>query len=239
MNCLMIISYDGSKFYGFQRLNDLTSVQKTLEEALCKICKTDVIVKGAGRTDRGVHAYGQCVSFKVNINITLEGLKDALNSMIKPYIYVKDIIEVDEGFHARFSVVNKEYIYKINIGEYNPLLSDYVYQCEYQLNVEKMKEVSKLYLGGHNFHNFVSGERDNHDAIINSIDFKMEDDILNIIFNGKSFYRYMVRNLVGMMIEVGRGKEDIKKVEEMLNTKKEMFGFTAPSCGLYLNKINY
>ena len=239
MNCLMIISYDGSKFYGFQRLNDLTSVQKTLEEALCKICKTDVVVKGAGRTDRGVHAYGQCVSFKVNINITLEGLKDALNSMIKPYIYVKDIIEVDEGFHARFSVVNKEYIYKINIGEYNPLLSDYVYQCEYQLNVEKMKEVSKLYLGGHNFHNFVSGERDNHDAIINSIDFKMEDDILNIIFNGKSFYRYMVRNLVGMMIEVGRGKEDIKKVEEMLNTKKEMFGFTAPSCGLYLNKINY
>lgn len=239
MNCLMIISYDGSKFYGFQRLNDLTSVQKTLEEALCKICKTDVVVKGAGRTDRGVHAYGQCVSFKVNINITLEGLKDALNSMIKPYIYVKDIIEVDEGFHARFSVVDKEYIYKINIGEYNPLLSDYVYQCEYQLNVEKMKEVSKLYLGGHNFHNFVSGERDNYDAIINSIDFKMEDDILNIIFNGKSFYRYMVRNLVGMMIEVGRGKEDIKKVEEMLNTKKEMFGFTAPSCGLYLNKINY
>ncbi len=239
MNCLMIISYDGSKFYGFQRLNDLTSVQKTLEEALCKICKTDVVVKGAGRTDRGVHAYGQCVSFKVNIDITLEGLKDALNSMIKPYIYVKDIIEVDEGFHARFSVVDKEYIYKINIGEYNPLLSDYVYQCEYQLNVEKMKEVSKLYLGGHNFHNFVSGERDNYDAIINSIDFKMEDDILNIIFNGKSFYRYMVRNLVGMMIEVGRGKEDIKKVEEMLNTKKEMFGFTAPSCGLYLNKINY
>ncbi len=239
MNCLMIISYDGSKFYGFQRLNDLTSVQKTLEEALCKICKTDVVVKGAGRTDRGVHAYGQCVSFKVNIDITLEGLKDALNSMIKPYIYVKDIIEVDEGFHARFSVVDKEYIYKINIGEYNPLLSDYVYQCEYQLNVEKMKEVSKLYLGGHNFHNFVSGERDNYDAIINSIVFKMEDNILNIIFNGKSFYRYMVRNLVGMMIEVGRGKEDIKKVEEMLNTKKEMFGFTAPSCGLYLNKINY
>jgi tRNA pseudouridine38-40 synthase len=235
----MIISYDGSKFYGFQRLNDLTSVQKTLEEALCKICKTDVVVKGAGRTDRGVHAYGQCVSFKVNIDITLEGLKDALNSMIKPYIYVKDIIEVDEGFHARFSVVDKEYIYKINIGEYNPLLSDYVYQCEYQLNVEKMKEVSKLYLGGHNFHNFVSGERDNYDAIINSIVFKMEDNILNIIFNGKSFYRYMVRNLVGMMIEVGRGKEDIKKVEEMLNTKKEMFGFTAPSCGLYLNKINY
>ena len=79
MNCLMVISYDGSKFYGFQRLNDLSSVQKTLEEALSRICKSDVIVKGAGRTDRGVHAYGQCVSFKVDIDITLEGLKEALN----------------------------------------------------------------------------------------------------------------------------------------------------------------
>ena len=83
MNCLMIISYDGSKFYGFQRLNDLTSVQKTLEEALCKICKTDVVVKGAGRTDRGVHAYGQCVSFKVNIDITLEGY---LEELVRPTI---------------------------------------------------------------------------------------------------------------------------------------------------------
>ena len=102
-----------------------------------------------------------------------------------------------------------------------------------------MKEVANLYLGGHNFHNFVSGERDNYDAIINSIEFEMENDILNIIFNGKSFYRYMVRNLVGMMIEVGRGKEDIRRVEEMLNTEEETFGFTAPACGLYLNKINY
>lgn len=239
MNYLMVISYDGSKFYGFQRLNDLDSVQKKIEEALSIINKKEVVVKGAGRTDRGVHAYGQCVSFKLDIDITLVGLKEALNSMVKPYIFIKDIIEVDEEFHARFSVVNKEYIYKINLGEFNPILSDYVYQCEYKLDIDKMKEVAKLYEGIHNFHNFVSGERDNYEAIINNIEFNVENGILNITFSGKSFYRYMVRNLVGMMIEVSRGKDDIHKVEEMLNTDEELFGFTAPACGLYLNKINY
>lgn len=239
MNCMMIVAYDGSKFYGFQRLNELASVQKVLEDALSKICKHEVVVKGAGRTDRGVHANGQCVSFEIDIDITLAGLQDALNSIIKPYIYVKEVYEVDDDFHARFSVVDKEYIYKINLGEYNPLLADYVYQCEYKLDVDKMREVSKLYLGVHNFHNFVSGERDNYDAIINNIEFKMDNDILNIIFNGKSFYRYMVRNLVGMMIEVGRGKEDIQRVKDMLNSDEELFGFTAPACGLYLNRINY
>ena len=235
----MTVAYDGSKFFGFQRLNDLPSVQKVLEEALSKINKSEVTIKGAGRTDRGVHANGQCVSFKMDISITVDGLKEAINSMVKPYVYIKDIKEVDENFHARFNVVNKEYIYKINIGEYNPLLSDYVYQCEYDLDIDKMKEVSNLYLGVHDFHNFVSGERDNYDAIINSIEFSVDENILSIKFNGKSFYRYMVRNLVGMMIEVGRGKEDISKVSEMLNSEEEMFGFTAPACGLYLNNINY
>ena len=102
-----------------------------------------------------------------------------------------------------------------------------------------MKEVAKLYLGVHDFHNFVSGERDNYECIIYDIDFKEKDNILNIIFEGKSFYRYMVRNLVGMMIDVARGKEEISKVEEMLNSIDEIHGYTAPACGLYLEDIEY
>lgn len=239
MNYVITISYDGSKFFGFQRLNENLSVQKTLEEALTKINKQSVEIKGAGRTDRGVHAYGQCVSFKLNINITEEGLRYALNSLIKPYIYVKEVKVIDENFHARFSVVKKKYIYKINLGEYNPLFADYVYQCEYDLDIDKMKEVANLYVGIHDFHNFVSGKRDDYTCIIYDIRFIHDGDILNIEFEGKSFYRYMVRNLVGMMIEVGRGKSDISKVVKMLNSDSEITGYTASSCGLYLEKVEY
>lgn len=239
MNYLMTISYDGSKFWGFQRLNEENSIQKCLENALSKINKKEVVVKGAGRTDRGVHANGQCVSFKLDIKIENDGLKKALNSILKPYIYVKEIEVVDDNFHARFNVLRKKYIYKINLGEYNPLLSDYVYQTEYKLDIKKMREVADLYLGVHNFHNFVSGERIDSTAIIYDIEFIREGDILNISFIGKSFYRYMVRNLVGMMIEVGRGKEEIVKVVEMLDSTDEINGYTAPACGLYLDKIEY
>ena len=239
MNYVIEVSYDGSKFYGFQRLNDEPSVQKYIEEALCKINKNPVSIKGAGRTDRGVHANGQCVSFKLDINIDEMGLKKALNSLLKPYIYVKNVKVVDNDFHARFSVKKKQYVYKINLGEFNPQLEDYVYQSEYILDVEKMKEVSKLYLGVHDFHNFVSGERDDYTCIIQNIEFKRDGDILNIVFEGKSFYRYMVRNLVGMMIEVGRGKDNISKVKKMIESDENITGYTATASGLYLDKIEY
>ena len=239
MNFLIEISYDGSKFYGFQRLNEHLSVQKALEDALFKINKKEVLVKGAGRTDRGVHAYGQCVTFKLDVNIDEDGLMQALNSLLEPYIYVRNVKIVDEDVHARFSVKEKTYRYIINLGEYDPVKADYEYQCHYKLDISKMKDVAKLFLGVHDFHNFVSGERDDYTCIVHSIDFEEVNNKLHIVFKGKSFYRYMVRNLVGAMIEVARGKIDISIIEEMLNTEKEMTTFTAPACGLYLEKIEY
>ncbi len=239
MNYLIKVAYDGSRFYGFQRLNNHDTVQKRIEEALSIINKKDVLIKGAGRTDKGVHALDQGVTFKLDINITEDGLKKALNSLLEPYIYIKDVLEVDEKFHARFSAKCKQYIYKINLGEFNPILSDYVYQSEYKLDLDMIKKVGELYIGVHDFKNFVSGTRDNYEAIIYDIDYEINDDILSIIISGKSFYRYMVRNLVGMMIDVSRGKDNINKVKEMLNNKKEICGYTAPSCGLYLAKVEY
>ena len=239
MSYLIKIAYDGSKFYGFQRLNEEVTVQKTLEEALTKINKKEVVVKGAGRTDRGVHANCQCVSFNLDINIDCDGLKEALNSLVKPYIYVKEVVEVDEDFHARFNVTKKRYVYKINLGEYNPVIQDYVYQSPYELDLDLMREVSKLYLGAHDFRNFVSGERDNYDCIIYDIDFEIKNDILMITFEGKSFYRYMIRNLVGAMIEVARGKISVDYVREMLESMEEKTTFTAPANGLYLDFIDY
>ena len=239
MSYLIKIAYDGSKFFGFQRLNDEVTVQKTLEEALTKINKHTVVIKGAGRTDRGVHANCQCASFSLDVNIDCYGLQKALNSLVEPYIYIKEVIEVSDDFHARFDVVKKRYVYKINLGEYNPIIQDYVYQSPYELDLDMMRAVANLYLGAHDFRNFVSGERDNYDCIIYDIDFDIKNDILSITFEGKSFYRYMVRNLVGAMIEVARGKISIDYVREMLESKEEKTTFTAPANGLYLDFIEY
>ena len=143
MRYLITISYDGSKYYGFQRLNNEKSVQSELEKALSKINKSEVLLKGAGRTDRGVHAYDQKAHFDLDINITPNGLKKAINSLVKPYVYITDCKEVSDEFHARFSVVQKTYVYKINLGEYNPLLNDYVNQEFKDLDIDLMKKASK------------------------------------------------------------------------------------------------
>ncbi len=239
MDYLARISYDGSKFYGFQRLNEEESVQKKIEEALTTINKAKVEIKGAGRTDRGVHAIDQCISFHLDIDINCDGLKKAMNTFVMPYIYVKEVKEVDKDFHARFSVLSKRYIYKINLGEYDPMLADYVLQIPYKLDIDKMREVADIYKGVHDFRNFVSGERDNYECIIYDISFEIKDNILVIEFYGKSFYRYMVRNLVGSMIEVGRGKKKVVDIGNMLDTDEEIVSYTAPACGLYLEKIEY
>ncbi len=240
MHYLISISYDGSKFHGFQRLKDYPTIQKKLEEALTIINKKEVTIKGAGRTDHGVHALDQKASFSLDVNIDPNHLKLALNSLVKPYIYITDVKVVSPNFHARFNTLKKVYVYKINLGKFNPLLEDYTYQPTTKLNIKAMKKCAKLFLGVHNFQNFVSGSRPNYDCIIYSIDFKKKNDIIEITFTGKSFYRYMVRNLVGAMLDVSTNKvtlEDIKEALTKPNIKKQFK--TAIPNGLYLKKIYY
>ena len=240
MRYLISISYDGSKFNGFQRLKENNSVQALIEKALTKINKSKVEIKGAGRTDRGVHASDQKAHFDLDVNITPEGLKKAINSLVKPYVYINDCVQVNDDFHARFLVKEKKYVYKINLGEYNPLLVDYVYQPKEDLDIEAIKQASREFIGIHNFKNFVSGERDNYEAIIYDIKFKKTKKILEIEFTGKSFYRYMVRNLVGALIEVGKHKIDSEYIKKMLKKYNEKQVLpTSPACGLYLISVKY
>lgn len=240
MRYLLTIKYDGSKFNGFQRLNDNDSVQKKLEDALSIIAKSDIKVKGAGRTDRGVHANGQCCHFDANINIDSDKLVYILNNIVRPYISIINCKKVDETFHARHSVKYKHYVYKINLGEFEPLKADYYLQPSYKIDIKMLKKVSKLFVGLHNFKNFVSGKRDNYESIIKNIEVKTKNNILTIDFYGQGFYRYMVRSIVGAMVEVARGNVDIEVVKSMLdnpNVKKTLP--VAPACGLYLEKIWY
>ena len=238
MRIKMIVSYDGSKFNGFQRLNNGSAVQNHIELALSQLYKQEILVKGSGRTDAKVHANYQVVHF--DADKLLDNLKSKLNRLIGPNIIVKKCEVVKDDFHARSSVKKKEYVYKINLGAYQSSLNDYFYQCPFKLDISLMKEASRLFVGKHDFHNFVAGKRDNYFATIHSITFVKIFDKLEIHFIGTGFYRYMVRNLVGALLEVGKCKVSINVVEKMLNNPDEKQTLpTAIPEGLYLNKIWY
>lgn len=240
MRYLMKVSYDGSGFYGFQRLNDYRTVQKVLEEALGVINKGEVLVKGASRTDKGVHAYGQMIHFDIDYDIPADRLMYAVNRILDNDIRVLDCKKVGNDFHARFNVKQKKYVYKINLGDFDCLKSRYFLQVYGKLDIDKMRECAKVFLGCHDFRNFVAGERNNYLMCVEDIKFNMSNDILEIEFLGKSFYRYMVRNMVGAMLEVGMHKKEICDVSKMLDdymVKRQMI--TAPACGLYLMDIEY
>ncbi len=239
MRYLIKFSYDGSKFYGFQRLKGKVCVQSVLENALSIINKKDTVIKGAGRTDRGVHAYGQAASFDLDFDIDSDRLKNALNSIVSPYINVHEVRTVDDNFHARFNVIEKTYIYKIWLGDFNPFLYDYYLMYNKKINKKKLEESAKVLVGAHNFINFVSGQRDNYNMVINSIDIKYLDNEVNIIFRGKSFYRYMIRNLVGAILDYNEGKCDIMKLKKMVSGKELIRLSTAPARGLYLMEVYY
>lgn len=240
MRYLMTISYDGSKYYGFQRLNNENTIQKELETVLSKINKKEVLVKGAGRTDRGVHAYGQKVHFDLDISISPERLINAVNSLLSNYIRVVDCINVGKDFHARFNVKEKTYKYIINLGKNDPIRENYVYNYGYKLDIKSMKKASKYLVGKHSYKVFVSGERDNYNSEIYKVEITLNKDDLVIKFNGKSFYRYMVRNMVGALILVGRGKISIDEFKSMLDSDESKYTYmTVPANGLYLESIKY
>lgn len=243
MRYLITFSYDGSKYKGYQKQPGEITVQGELERVLTVINgNVETSVTASGRTDAGVHALNQKAHFDLNINITPEKLKHALNSMLPKSIYVKDVKEVDDNFHARFNVVKKEYIYKINVGEYDPLMVDYIYQYNDQLDVEMMKESIKYFEGTHNFKSFTKDSEGKDDFVrtIIKADLTTTDNIISISFVGTGFLRYMVRNMVGFLIEVGRHKRSPKDVEEVLQAKDRCkAGITANPEGLYLKEVYY
>ena len=242
MRYLITFSYDGSKYFGYQKQKGVNSVQEDLEKVLSLINNKPVSVCASGRTDAGVHANGQCAHFDIDISITPDKLKNALNGLLNGNIYVKSVVEVPDTFHARFYVKQKEYIYKINTGEYSPIYKDYIYQYCKPLDVDSMKTAIKSFEGEHNFKSFTKAnvETNNFARIIYSTAVTKDNDIITIKFVGNGFMRYMVRNMVGFLIEIGEGKRNISDVNSvLLEEDRTKAGKTAPPEGLYLNKVTY
>ncbi len=240
MRYLASVSYDGSSFYGFQRLKDHRSVQEEIEKVLAKIDKRSVTVKGAGRTDRGVHAKDQKCHFDMKLELDPNSLKKAMNSLLPDDIYINNCLVVDDYFHARFNVRKKIYTYVINMGERNVIYDKYLYNYCKKLDVKMMKIAAKKLVGAHSYKAFVAGDRENYNSLIYNIELKKRKDVLIVRFTGTSFYRYMVRNLVGALILVGSNKCGVRQITEMLDSGENIYHYTTvPSNGLYLEKIYY
>lgn len=237
-NYLIEFSYDGSEFFGYQKQKDKLTVQGDLERVLSRLDNKNVKVTGSGRTDVGVHALSQTANFKLCLDINPNKLKNLLNHQLNKAIYINKCILTTDDFHSRFSAKEKTYKYKIKIGNYNPLLINYMLQLKSPLNIKAMKKASKIFLGEHDFENFVSGKRDNYITTITNIKIYKKKCII-IKVTGKHFYQYMVRNIVGALIEVGLGKADIDTLIKMLNKTTNQKLPTAFPQGLYLEKIKY
>lgn len=243
MRYLMTFSYDGSKFYGYQKQPDKPSIQEDIEKQLTKINGNNFVsLSASGRTDNGVHAYNQKAHFDLKNEMDTNVLRNSLNKLTSNYIYIKDVKIVPDNFHARFNVVKKKYVYLINVGEYDPIKCDYVYQYNKELDISKMACAIKLFEGEHNFKSYTKSNPDiiDYNRTIFNTDIVLKNNIIEISFIGSGFMRYMVRNLVGSLIEVGNGRKNIDDIKNILESEdRTTAGITAPACGLYLEEVFY
>ena len=245
MRYLITFKYDGTNYSGYQKQPNAVTIQGELESVLTKInSNKQVIVSASGRTDAHVHALGQRAHFDLDISILSNDLKRALNSLLPSDIYVTNVEEVSSDFHARFDVKSKEYMYIINVGEYNPIERNHVYQYNKTLNIDDIEKAISYLVGEHDFRSFtkVDEEKDDYVRTINEIkvNFNSESNYLTINFIGTGFLRYMVRNMVGTLIEIGEGKRTPESIIELLELKdRTKAGKTAPPEGLYLKNVMY
>ena len=244
MRYLCKVSYDGTSYCGWQKQPKLhNSVQECIEEKLRRILNSKIIIHGAGRTDKGVHAYAQYFHFDSERPIEDFGrFVYSLNRLLPDDIKVLSIAGVSDDFHARFQAKEKKYLYKINANQKNPFSIRYEYQLMRRLNIDEMIEASKMFIGEHNFMNFTSKTTDSKEYIrnIHSISIADQEGLVSIVITGDGFMRYMVRMIVGALIQVGLEKLPIDELRTLFAfTPRKIVKYKAPANGLYLLDIIY
>lgn len=240
MKYLINLSYNGSKYYGYQIQKNKDTVEGELEKVLSKIFNRSINTIGASRTDKGVHSLNQYCTFEVEEEVNTKKLLHSVNSLLGDYIFVKSIKKVSNEFNVRHDVKRKEYIYKINMGEYNPIESEYVYQYCKSIDKELLDIFINQFKGVHNYKSFTS-DKDNgnyeRDVII---DYKISKKVLYLRFESSGFLRYMIRNIVGLLLDINDNKKSICDIEDIFNKMdRTSLGRCASPVGLYLNKIEY
>ena len=239
----MRIAYDGTRYRGWQKQkNTNQTIQQIIEQELSHLCGGKVMISGSGRTDSGVHAFGQEASFRVKKKLEIECVWKELNKKLPEDIRVLAFAEAPEGFHARKSAVGKCYEYYIDLQDKADVFSRrYSYHFPRKIDVDGMREAAEFLKGIHDFSSFTDGKNiDDTVRTIEEIQIQKEERRLILTFCGDGFLYHMVRILTGTLLGVGTGQIAPEKVKEILLAKdRRQAGFPAPAKGLFLKEVYY
>ena len=238
----MSIQYDGNDFHGWQVQAKGRTVQGDIENALSVIYPDEKITLiGAGRTDAGVHALGQAANIKLPNKLSPEALQNALNGNLKRDVRIDNVDEVNDDFHARFSATAREYEYRL-IKQYSPVTRNYTTPLKWEIDNKLLKECTELLLGEHDFTSFckTTAEVENKICTVISVSWEETEEMHIFKIKANRFLQYMVRYLVGTMLEVARGWYTILDFNNLLkNENTNAVVVRAPAQGLYLKKVYY
>lgn len=244
VNIKLILEYDGTNYYGWQIQPLVPTVQHKIQKGLKKILKEEVAVSSASRTDRGVHAKGQVVNFKVDsLPLSSGQLYAALNSVLPDDIRVKKVEEVGDNFHAHSSACYRIYEYLIyNHSRLPPWFRHFSWWISFPLNCELMKEAAQYLVGRHDFSSFQNQGSPSSSTLctVKKLKINRKGLFICIFVKADGFLYKMARNIVGTLVEVGRGKLSSSEVQYILEAcDRRKAGPTAPPQGLYLWKVEY
>ena len=242
-NYKIITQFDGTYYKGWQyQTEKIRTIQGELVKALIIIAKKRIVVTGSSRTDAGVHSMGHTSNFHLPVNIEPLSLRKALNSILPVDIRIVECERAEMNFNARYSALGKTYIYKIYFGEvHSPFDNRYATHITYPLNLNVMRKAAKLFVGTKDFSSFTSDDpKKNRLRTITDFSMKVRKEEIQFIIKGKSFLRYMVRNMIGTIIDVGRGQLSYNDVPYIFEAKdRRKAGATAKAKGLTLYEVEY
>lgn len=243
MRYKVVCAYDGSNYAGFQSQINAKAIQDMIENVLSKYFNQSIKIIFASRTDAGVHAYGQVFHFDIDKKLDEDCLYH-FNQMLPNDIIFKTIDAVTDDFHARCNIKQKHYRYVINIDNLDIFNRNYAYFCPFKLDLELLKAAAKLFIGEHNFEAFNSTPLSmipDQTKMVDDIKISTSKNYIYLDFYGKSFMRYMIRMMVGMMVEVARGKVAITEITRRLEepSKDRYHRYSIDGRGLFLVSIEY
>ncbi len=252
----LIIEYDGSFFFGWQRQKEEMTIQGELESALSHILNQKIQIRGSGRTDAGVHALGQVAHFHTDTQMDPRILKKGVNSLVKSSIVIRECSVVDETFHAQYLAKSKEYNYYIlNRTDPCAIGSAYLWQVKKKLDLDRMNQCCDMITGVHDFKSFentgsprTSSIREVYFAVVEP--FKkleslknlepLDNDLIIFKISASGFLKNMVRNIMGTLVDVGLKKTSIIEFKTIfMGQDRALAGNTAPAKGLFLKQVNY
>jgi tRNA pseudouridine38-40 synthase len=241
------LSYDGTDFHGWQVQPGLPTIQSALEEVVSSIEGQPVHVAGSGRTDAGVHALAQVAAFSIDNPIPVTNLKKAMNRLLLRDIRIDKVQEADPHFHPRFNATAKTYEYRIWRAEVcSPFDRRYVHHHPYPLDIDAMLAVAALLEGQHDFTAFAASDTSDHASEkskvrrIFSSELSNNEDSLIYRVRGSGFLKHMVRNIVGVLLEAGKGNITADDIQARLTPGSQIKpGPAVPACGLFLVSVEY